>query len=62
MIKILIIAVMLICGVISLVLPKEKLYNPEKVKSEQDKEKVIKQTRTMGIVFIIVALIFVFVL
>lgn len=62
MIKILIVGVMFICGLISLVIPKEKLYNPEKVKTEQDKEKVIKQTRTMGIIFIIVALIFVFVL
>lgn len=43
MIKILIIGVMLVCGVISLVLSKEKLYNPEKIKSEEDKSKVIKK-------------------
>ena len=62
MIKLLIIGVLLICGILELVLPKEKLVNKEKLKEEQDFHKLVKQNRTMGIVFICIAVILFFIM
>lgn len=52
--------VLIICGVILLLFPKKKFNNPE-IKSEQDREKIIKIARTIGIGIIIFALYLLFV-
>lgn len=53
---------MLVCGLIMLVLPKDKLYNPKKLKTQDEINKVIKESRRAGIIAIIVGLLFLFVL
>ena len=49
---------MLICGILLLVLPEDKLVNKEKIKPNQDPVQVVKQTRNSGIILIIVAIVF----
>ena len=62
MIKILLIAVMVVCGLLSLLLPEDKLVNKDKLKPNQDAKQVAKQTRTMGIIFVGLAILFFFIM
>ena len=58
MIKLLLVGTMLICGILLLVLPEDKLVNKEKLKPNQDPIQAVKQTRNSGIIFIIIAIVF----
>lgn len=51
----------LICGLILLLMPKNKLYKPEKVKTQDEANKIIKNFRNMSIILIIMGLLFLFV-
>ena len=62
MIKMLIELVLLICGLLLLVIPEDKLVNKNKLKPNQDTKQVAKQTRTMGIIFIGLAVLFFFII
>lgn len=58
MIKLLIIETIMICGILLLVLPEDKLVNKEKLNPNQDPIQAVKQTRNSGIILIIVAIVF----
>lgn len=50
--------VMIICGILFLVLPADKLIKEEKLKNGQTKEDAVKTYRRSAILFIIVGIIF----
>lgn len=62
MIKILVIITLIICGLLSLLLPEDKLVNKEKLNPNQDSAQIVKQTRKMGIILIIGAILFLIIL
>lgn len=61
MISMIFAVVMLICGVLFLVLPEEKLVDKNKLKPDQSFEQAVKQNRRYGIIIIVVAVILFFV-
>lgn len=61
MISIVLAVVMLICGVLFLVLPEDKLVDKNKLKSNQSFEQAVKQNRRYGTIIIVIAVILFFV-
>lgn len=53
--------IMVICGLVMLLIPKNKLYNPEKVKTQEEVDKIIKNSRTSAIIFVVLGLLFLFI-
>lgn len=53
--------VMIVCGIILLVIPANKLYDPTKVTSEEEQKTVVKKMRTSAIIFFILGILFAFV-
>ena len=52
--------IMICCGLILLFMPKNKLYNPQKIKTQEEINKIIKSTRTSAIIFLVLGLLFLF--
>lgn len=53
--------VMIVCGIILLVIPANKLYDPSKVTTEEEQNKVVKGMRTSAIIFLVLGILFAFV-
>ena len=53
--------IMIVCSIILLVFPKNKLYDPTKVTTEEEQNKVVKGMRTSAIIFLVLGILFAFV-
>ena len=52
---------MIVCSIILLVFPKNKLYDPSKVTTEEEQNKVVKGMRTSALIFLVLGRLFTFV-
>lgn len=53
--------IMVVCGIITLLLPKDKLINSKKVITEEEKDKIVKKSRLSALIFIILGVLFIFI-
>ena len=53
--------IMVVCGIITLLLPKDKLINSKKIITEEEKNKTIKKSKLSALIFIILGILFIFV-
>lgn len=53
--------IMVVCGIITLLIPKDKLVNSKKVLTEEEKNKTIKKSKLSAIIFIVLGLLFIFI-
>ncbi len=53
--------IMVVCGIITLLLPKDKLINSKKVITEAEKDKIVKKSRLSALIFIILGVLFIFI-
>lgn len=53
--------IMVVCGIITLLIPKDKLINSKKVLTEEEKNKTIKKSKLSAIIFIVLGLLFIFI-
>lgn len=53
--------IMVVCGIITLLLPKDKLINSKKVITEAEKDKIVKKYRLSALIFIILGVLFIFI-
>lgn len=53
--------IMVVCGIITLLLPKDKLINSKKIITEEEKNKTIKKSKLAALIFIILGILFIFV-
>lgn len=53
--------IMVVCGIITLLLPKDKLINSKKVITEAEKDKIVKKSRLSALIFITLGVLFIFI-
>lgn len=53
--------IMVVCGIITLLLPKDKLVNSKKLITDEKKDKIVKKLRLSALIFIILGLLFIFI-
>lgn len=53
--------IMVVCGIITLLLHKDKLINSKKIITEEEKNKTIKKSKLSALIFIILGILFIFV-
>ena len=53
--------IMIVCSIVLLVFPKNRMYDPAKVTTEEEQNNVVKKMRTSAIIFLILGILFAFV-
>lgn len=53
--------IMVVCGIITLLLPKNKLISSKKIITDAEKDKIVKKSRLSALIFIILGVLFIFI-
>lgn len=53
--------IMVVCGIITLLLPKDKLISSKKIITDAEKDKIVKKSRLSALIFIILGVLFIFI-